>query len=97
MAVADTQGSIFLIDLDSSQLDKITPYCLFETGFKINDICFDKLGEKLLLACNDGKLHELGVPKMSDCTFEQSYLHTPKYRSFTIKMMESQKPKKEDL
>lgn len=97
VAVCDVQGSIFLLDLHASQLDNITPYCLFETGFKINDICFDKLGEKLLVACNDGKLHEIDVPKMSECNFDQSYLHTPKYRSLTIKMLESQKPKREDL
>ncbi len=97
VAVCDVQGSIFLLDLHASQLENITPYCLFETGFKINDICFDKLGEKLLVACNDGKLHEIDVPKMSECSFDQSYLHTPKYRSFTIKMMDSQKPKREDL
>lgn len=59
VAVCDIQGSIFLMNLDTVHLDRITPYCLFETGFKINDMCFDKLGEKLLLACNDGKLHEL--------------------------------------
>ena len=44
-------------------LSKITPYCLFETGFKINDMSWDRSGDKILLACQDGKLHEIFVPK----------------------------------
>jgi WD40 repeat protein len=63
LAVCDSAGSIFFISLDSPVLNKIVPYCLFETGFKINDLCWDRNGYKILLACNDGRLHELNVPK----------------------------------
>lgn len=45
VVVADSAGSIFYLALDSaSSLNKITPYCLFETGFKINDLCWDRTG-----------------------------------------------------
>ena len=44
VAVVDNVGSIFFISLDSPIINKITPYCLYETGFKINDICWDRNG-----------------------------------------------------
>jgi hypothetical protein len=56
VGVCDVAGNIFFLSVDSHNLQKITPYCLFETGFKINDMCFDKNGQKLLLACQDGKI-----------------------------------------
>ncbi len=37
-------GSIFFLYLDNINLDKIVPYCIFETGYKINDLCFNKNG-----------------------------------------------------
>ena len=57
LAISDTAGSIFFVSLDSPVISKITPFCLFETGFKINDLSWDRNGEKLLAACNDGRLH----------------------------------------
>ena len=96
MVAADAGGSLFFLALDSFNLGKITPYCLFETGFKINDLTWDRTGDKLLLACQDGKLHEIETPKEKDCDYSESYLHKFKSRSFTIKMMESQKPNKEE-
>lgn len=63
IVACDTAGSLFFLSLDSPVLTKITPFCLFETGFKINDLTWDRNGEKILLACNDGKLHEVFVPK----------------------------------
>jgi hypothetical protein len=44
VVVTDTQGSIFFLALDSVILSKIVPYCLFETGFKINDLQWHKNG-----------------------------------------------------
>lgn len=61
--VTDLLGSLFFLSLDDVTLSKITPYCLFETGFKINDLTWDRSGDKILLACQDGKLHEISVPK----------------------------------
>ena len=87
MAVCDTIGSIFFLYLDNINLDKIVPYCLFETGFKINDMSFDKNGHKLLIACQDGKLHEINVPKESECDYSETFLKNYTAKSFTIKMM----------
>ena len=61
--VADNTGSLFFLSLDPVNLSKITPYCLLETGFKINDMCWDRTGDKVLLACQDGRLHEIDTPK----------------------------------
>jgi hypothetical protein len=44
IVVTDTHGSIFFLSLDSAILSKIVPYCLFETGFKINDLQWHKNG-----------------------------------------------------
>lgn len=44
VVVCDTAGSLFFISLDSPVVTKIAPYCLFETGFKINDLCWDRNG-----------------------------------------------------
>lgn len=44
ICVTDTAGSIFFISLDSIALNKIVPYCLYETAFKINDLSWDKNG-----------------------------------------------------
>jgi hypothetical protein len=40
VVVADNAGSLFFLSLDSAHLDRVKPYCLFETGFKINDLCW---------------------------------------------------------
>ena len=95
VVVADSAGSLFFISLESPVLSKITPYCLFETGFKINDMCWDRNGEKILLACNDGRLHEVNIPKEKDCDYTETYLKDFESRSFLIKMMDSQKPNRE--
>jgi hypothetical protein len=44
LVVCDSLGSLFFLSLDSPIINKITPYCLFETGFKINDLCWDRNG-----------------------------------------------------
>lgn len=97
VVVADTAGSLFFLGLDSASLSKITPFCLYETGFKINDLSWDRSGEKILLACQDGKLHEIESPKEKDCDYTETYLKKFKSRTFLIKMMESQKPNREEL
>ena len=73
-------------------ISKITPYCLLETGYKINDLSWDRTGDKLLLACQDGKLHEINTPKEKDCDFTETYLRKFTSRTFVMKMLESQKP-----
>jgi len=63
VVVCDTAGSLFFLALDSVKLNTINPYCLFETGFKINDLSWDRTGDKVLIACQDGRLHEINIPK----------------------------------
>ena len=58
---------------------------------------WDRDSKKILLACKDGKLHEITVPKPADCDIKETYLRPFQVRSHLVKMMESQKPKKEDL
>ena len=40
VVVADNAGALFFLALDSAYLDRVKPYCLFETNFKINDLCW---------------------------------------------------------
>lgn len=44
LVACDSIGSLFFLSLDSPLISKITPFCLFETGFKINDLCWDRNG-----------------------------------------------------
>lgn len=60
----DNKGDIFFTNLGSNDLQNIKPYCLLETGFKINDICWDRDSKKILLACKDGRIHEITVPRI---------------------------------
>ena len=97
VVVCDTAGSLFFLSLDSAHLGKITPYCLLETGWKVNDLQWDRTGEKVLLACQDGRLHEVDVPSERDCDYTETYLREFTSRSYTIKMLESQKPNRQEL
>lgn len=63
VVVADSAGSLFFISINQNNLSDIKPFCLFETGFKINDLSWDRKGDKILLACQDGRLHEITAPK----------------------------------
>lgn len=44
VVVSDIAGSLFFLSIDDSILGKITPFCLYETGFKINDLTWDRNG-----------------------------------------------------
>ena len=90
--MCDTAGSLFFLALDSAHLGKITPYCLLETGWKVNDLQWNRTGHKVLLACQDGRMHEVDVPSERDCDYTETYLRQFTSRSYTIKMLESQKP-----
>jgi hypothetical protein len=37
-------------------------------------MCWDRDSKKILLACKDGKLHEITVPKPADCDIKETYL-----------------------
>lgn len=46
------------------------------------------MAEKLLLACDDGFVRELTVPRKEDCDTSETYVRNFKERVFKIKMME---------
>jgi hypothetical protein len=94
LCAVDETGDIFFIALSNLDLQDMKPYCLLETGFKVNDMCWDRDGRKILLACKDGRLHEITVPKLAECDNSETYLRPFQARSHLVKMMESQKPKK---
>lgn len=64
-------------------------YCLFELEKKINDIQFNNLDNRLLIALEEGSCIEINVPNMEDCDTSETYLNPVKIvREQTIKMME---------
>lgn len=86
-----------MMELSAGSLSTIEPYCLFETSFQISSICWDRMGEKLLIGCRDGYIHEMTVPRKEFCDTKQSYLKEYQYKSYRIRMMEFQKPKKDEM
>ena len=56
LAAIDDSGDIFLCSLNTNRIQDIVPYCLYETGFKVNDVCWDRNSAKILLGCKDGTL-----------------------------------------
>lgn len=97
LAVVDENGDIFLCSLNSSKIQDIVPYCLYETKMKVNDICWDRDSTKILLGCRDGTLAEIKILRPQQCDNSETYLKPHNARTYLVKMMESQKPKKEDL
>lgn len=88
VAIVAKDGDIFFLSNHHSDVQKMNPFCLFETNLEINDICWDREGSKILLCCQDGKLYESNVPKESECDCAETYLKEFTYRSIAIKMME---------
>lgn len=67
LAIVDEIGDIFLCSMNSSKIQDIVPYCLYETGFKINDICWDRNSSKILMGCKDGTLQEIKILLPRQC------------------------------
>lgn len=61
IAFVAKNGDIFFLQQHPNDLQKFEPVCLFETQLKINDIQWDKMKEKVLIGCNDGKIYEIQV------------------------------------
>ena len=96
LLVSTLKGDIFFLELDITNPKKIEPYCLLELGYQINDICWHEDSTKILMACEDGRVREMVVPRKEECDYSESFLRDPEsvtIRSYTIKMMEFQKPK----
>ncbi|KRX11116.1 WD40-repeat-containing domain [Pseudocohnilembus persalinus] len=97
IAILAENGDLFIIEQSQSDLQTIEPFCLYETKLEINDMQWDKLGEKLLFACQDGRIYENQVLKKEECDNSDTYLKEFVTKSWEIKMMEFQKPKTEEM
>lgn len=60
------KGEIFFLKYSDSNVSDVSAYCLWETKLSINDICFDKTGNKIMIASKDGYLYEAIVPSNVD-------------------------------
>lgn len=43
VCVVSENGDIFFLSFDEVKLDNVTPFCFFETGVKINSLCWSGL------------------------------------------------------
>jgi WD40 repeat protein len=89
IAVISVAGDIFLLQTSPQNIQNIDPFCLYETKLQITDVCFDNRGEKLLVGCKDGNIHEIRIPRTEEIDNSETYLTAFAPRSYTIKMMES--------
>jgi len=99
--VATTRsGSLFFLEINPQKPQDLEPFCLIELGIQINDLCWNEDSRRLLLACEDGQVIELTVPEKDECVTTETYLKDLseiRLRSYTIRMMESQKPKHDEM
>mmetsp|Transcript_16248 Transcript_16248/g.13872 ORF Transcript_16248/g.13872 Transcript_16248/m.13872 type:complete len:351 (-) Transcript_16248:313-1365(-) len=96
LAVATRKGEVFFLEMDHSKPQNFEPYCLLDLGFQINDMSWHEDSSKLLFACEDGKVREMRIPQKYECDTSESYHKDTSFidfKSYTIKMMEFQKPK----
>ena len=63
IAVLSTVGNLFLLKINNQDLQQIEPFCLYETRVLMNDITFDRRGEKLLMGSKDGNIYEIKIPR----------------------------------
>lgn len=87
VAVLSTAGEIFFIKYSDTDLQAITPHCLWETKLGIRDMTFNAQGSKVLMGCSDGRLYEADVPLEVDNS--ENYLVPFVSTSYLVRMMES--------
>ena len=63
VVVISEVGDIFFLEIDQNNLHNYEPFCLYETKYKINSVTWNKFDDKILLACKDGCIYEIKVPK----------------------------------
>jgi len=96
LAVVAPNGDIFFLEMDYYENNKLSPFCLYQTNDKINDLKWNKDSNKILVAFKSGQVHEIDVPSPEDCDTSETFIRDLPKKVFTIKMMESQKPKEDD-
>ena len=57
-------------------------------GVAINDLNWDRMSLKILVALNNGYVHEIKAPSKDECDNSSTYLKTPVQKKFMIRMME---------
>jgi len=100
LVIATRTGSLFFLEIDPQKPQNLQPFCLLELGVQINDLCWHENSKKILFACEDGRILELKIPSQDQCDTTETYLKDlsdVRMRSYTIKMMESQKPKHDEM
>jgi hypothetical protein len=78
-------------------LDNIVPFCYFETGRNITSLCWSKKQKNILVGTKQGNILQIEVPLITECDYTDTYLMPMKFKQYVIKMMESQKPKKDQM
>lgn len=63
IAIISEAGDVFFLEVDITNMHNYEPFCLFETKYKINSVVWNKFDDKILLACRDGCIYEIKVPK----------------------------------
>lgn len=97
LAVLSSKGEFFFfkVEVKGGEIDLI-PYCFSPTNEVVNTIQWNSYSTHLLLSCKSGNIIELEAPIFEECETSESFLREDlNFRKYTIKMMLSQKPKKD--
>lgn len=85
----------FKVTQKSAKLEVI-PYCYYPYKRKIGDFCWSNNSEYILTNTNEGVVSEIEVPHFEDIDTTETFLiESLQEKTYTIKMMLSQKPKKD--
>jgi len=85
---AGTDGTLFFFELEPDNMQTYEPLCMIKLEGKINDICWDSLGKKVLVGLDNGKIFLVNRPKKAQIDNTETYLVTLPMKEWQIKMME---------
>ena len=97
ICVVSASGDVFFLQVDETNLENITPFCFFQTGRNITSLCWSAKQKNILVGTKQGQIIQIDVPLIDDCDYTDTYLMPMKAKVYTIRMMESQKPKKDQM
>jgi WD40 repeat protein len=97
LAVLSSEGEIFFLHVEPDRRQgglKIENICIHPTQKVINYMTWGERLNRLLVSTNKGEVIEMEVPSLQDFNSSETYLNeNVKKRTYTICMMEFQKPK----
>lgn len=97
LAVLSHEGEIFFLNVEPDRSQgglKIEPICIHPTQKTINYMTWGERMNTLLISTDKGEVIEMEVPSLKDFNSAETYLNENiKKRTYTICMMEFQKPK----